>query len=78
MWPRNISMTVSFVVHDESVRTRTITYQQGFMPNYNVWTEHGERGIMLENDDEEENAIHDFGDFGDDSSAFFEDTTYNG
>ena len=44
----------------------------GFMPNYNVWTEHGERGIILENDQEEEESILDFAD---DYSAFFKDTT---
>jgi hypothetical protein len=82
MWPRNTSMTVSFVFHAESVRMRRITHQQepfshllenGFMPNYNVWTEHGERGIMLENDEEEDDFVPQFED--DYYGALFEDTT---
>jgi hypothetical protein len=40
------------------------------MPNYNVWTEHGEKGIMLQNDEERAKTIPDFGD---DYGAFFED-----
>ena len=41
----------------------------GFMPNYYVWTKHGERGIMLDNNEkEEEDRIPDFtGNYG----AFF-------
>ena len=27
----------------------------GFMSGYNVWTKHGERGVMMEDGDEEEN-----------------------
>jgi len=46
-------------------------FASGFMPKYNVWTEHGERGIMLENDEEEEESIPNFVD---DYGAFFEDT----
>jgi hypothetical protein len=46
--------------------------QNGFMPNYNVWTEHSERGSMLENEEEEEESIPNFGD---DYGAIFEDTT---
>jgi hypothetical protein len=42
------------------------------MSNYNVCTEHGERGIMLESAEEEEEAIPDFVE---DYGAFFEDTT---
>ena len=30
------------------------------MPNYYVWTKHGERGIMLDNNEEEEDRIPDF------------------
>jgi hypothetical protein len=75
-------MTVSFVVHAESVRTRmitrqqqpfTVTFKNGFMPNYNVWSEHGERGVMLENDEEENDFVPHFED--DYYGAFFEDTT---
>ena len=43
-----------------------------FIPNYNVWTEHGERGIMLENGDEEYESI--IPDFVDDYGDIFEDT----
>jgi hypothetical protein len=43
------------------------------MPNYNVWTKHGERWIMLENADEEEDFIPHFED--DYYSVFFKDTT---
>jgi hypothetical protein len=43
-------------------------FQNGFIPNYNVWTEHGERGIMLENNKEEDESIPDFVD---DCGAFF-------
>src|SRR3989337_4431339 len=27
---------------------------KGFMPHYNVWTKHGERGVMMEDSEEEE------------------------
>jgi hypothetical protein len=30
--------------------------RSGFMSSYNVWTKHGERWVMMEDDDEEENA----------------------
>ena len=30
------------------------------VPNYYVWTKHGERGIMLDNNEEEEDRIPDF------------------
>jgi hypothetical protein len=56
--------------------TRTIhshLFQNGFLSNYNIWTEHGERGIMLENDEEEEEEA--IPNFVEDYSAFFEDTT---
>ena len=35
-------------------------FNSGFMPNYYVWTKHGERGIMLDNNEEEEDRIPDF------------------
>ena len=35
-------------------------FSSGFMPNYNVWTKHGERRIMLDNNVEEEDRIPDF------------------
>ena len=28
--------------------------EKGFMPHYNVWTKHGERGVMMEDKEEEE------------------------
>ena len=34
-------------------------FNSGFMPKYYVWTKHGERGIMLDNN-EEEDRIPDF------------------
>ena len=43
--------------------SRTINshlFNSGFMPNYYVWTKHGERGIMLDNNEEEEDRIPDF------------------
>jgi hypothetical protein len=43
------------------------------MPNYNVWTEHEEGGIMPENDEEEDDFVPHFED--DYYGAFFEDTT---
>jgi hypothetical protein len=56
--------------------TRTIhshLFENGFMPNYNVWTEHGERGMMLENDEEEDDFVPHFEEYY--YGAFFEDTT---
>ena len=29
-------------------------FESGFMPHYNVWTKHGERGVMIEDNEEEE------------------------
>ena len=40
-------------------KSRTIhvhLFESGFMPHYNVWTKHGEIGVMME-DNEEEEAI---------------------
>ena len=46
-------------------------FNSGFMPNYYVWTKHGERGIILDNNEEEEDRIPDFAaNYG----AFFYDT----
>ena len=46
-------------------------FSSGFMLNYYVWTKHGERGIMLDNNEEEDDMIPDFaGNYG----AFFYDT----
>ena len=30
-------------------------YKWGFMPNYFVWTNHGERGVIIEDDEEDDN-----------------------
>jgi len=46
-------------------------FSTSFMPNYFVWTKHGERGIMLDNDKEEEDKIPDIAD---EYNAFYEDT----
>ena len=35
-------------------------FNSGFMPNYYVWTKHGKRGIVLDNNVEEEDRIPDF------------------
>ena len=46
-------------------------FNSGFMLNYYVWTKHGERGIMLDNNEEKEDMIPDFAaNYG----AFFDDT----
>src|SRR6185369_1533706 len=46
-------------------------FSSGFMPNYYVWSKYGERGIMLDNNEEEDDRIPDFtGNYG----AFFYDT----
>ena len=46
-------------------------FSSSFMPNYFVWTKHGERGIMLDNDKEKEDRIPDIVD---EYNAFYEDT----
>ena len=46
-------------------------FNSGFMRNYYVWTKHGEREIMLDNNEEEEDMISDFAANYD---AFFDDT----
>ena len=28
--------------------------EKGFMPHYNVWTKHGERGVMMDDNEKEE------------------------
>ena len=52
------------VVHALSVGIRSLTLtrkpftchllEKGFMPHYNVWTKHGEIGVMMEDNEEEE------------------------
>ena len=39
----------SKILHSHLLRT-------GFMPNYNCWTKHEERGVMMEENEEEENG----------------------
>ena len=34
-------------------------FSSGFMPNYYIWTKHGERGIVLDNNVEEDDRISD-------------------
>ena len=46
-------------------------FNSGFMPNYYVWTKHGERVIMLDNNVEEEHRIPDFAA---NYNVFFNDT----
>ena len=35
-------------------RGSTHLFYKGFMPHYNVWTKHGEIGVMMEDSEEEE------------------------
>ena len=41
--------------HSSSRVIQSHLLQFGFMSGYNVWTKHGERGVMMEDGDEEEN-----------------------
>jgi hypothetical protein len=41
--------------HNNSRIIQSHLLRSGFMPGYNVWTKHGERGVMMEDGDEEEN-----------------------
>ena len=40
-------------------------FRYGFMSSYNVWTKHGERGDMMEENEEEENGDSMFSEYGD-------------
>ena len=42
------------LVHVLCVRIHVHLFESGFMPHYNVWTNHGERGVMMEDNEEEE------------------------
>ena len=56
--------------YSSSRTIRSHLFSSGFMPNYYVWIKHGERGIMLDNNEEEDDRIPDFaGNYG----AFFDD-----
>src|SRR6185312_3776408 len=46
-------------------------FRSGFMPNYYFWTKNGERGIMMDSNEKEEDRIPDFAA---NYSAYFEDT----
>ena len=41
--------------HTSSRVIQSHLLRSGFMSGYNVWTKHGERGVMMEDGDEEEN-----------------------
>ena len=57
--------------YSSSITIHSHLFSSGFMPNYYVWTNHGERGIMLDNIEEDDDRIPDFaGNYG----ALFDDT----
>ena len=63
-WRTDVQWSSSRTIHNH-------LFSSGFMPNYYVWTKHGESGIMLDNNEEEDDMIPDFaGNYG----AFFDDT----
>jgi hypothetical protein len=43
-----------------SIESSRSSIQMGFMPNYFVWTKHGERGVIMEDDKEEEDTFLDW------------------
>ena len=43
-----------------SITIHSYLFNSGFMLNYYVWTKYGEREIMLDNNEEEEDRIPDF------------------
>ena len=40
--------------YSDSKTLQTHLLCKGFMPHYNIWTKHGERGVMMEDNKEEE------------------------
>ena len=42
--------------YSDSKTLHTHLLYKGFMPHYNVWTKHGERGVMMEDNKEEEDG----------------------
>ena len=46
--------------YSSSITIHSHLFNSCFMPNYYVWTKHGERGIVLDNNVEEEDKIPDF------------------
>ena len=47
--------------HNNSRVIQSHLLRSGFMPGYNVWTKHGERGVMMEDGYEEENDDDNYG-----------------
>jgi hypothetical protein len=43
-----------------SIESSRSSIQMGFMPNYFVWTKHGERGVIMEDDEEEDDTFLDW------------------
>ena len=43
--------------YSDSKTLHTHLLYKGFMPHYNVWTKHGERGVMMEDSEEEEDTV---------------------
>ena len=41
--------------HSSSRTLQGQLLQRGFMPSYNCWTKHRERGVMMEDNEQEEN-----------------------
>ena len=58
------SLSMQFCKNEKDYSSsRTIhshLFNSGFMPNYYIWIKHGERGIVLDNNVEEEDKIPDF------------------
>src|SRR5215216_2659378 len=42
---------------DQKILHTHLLYK-GFMPHYNVWTKHGERGVMMEDNEEEQDDVN--------------------
>ena len=56
--------------YSSSTTLHSHLFNSGFIPNYYVWTKHGERWIVLDNNEKEEDGIPDFAaNYG----VFFED-----
>ena len=58
------SLRVLYVVHTKSAKTKGLFYSKnsscpliaiGIMPRYNCWTSHGELGVAMEEDEQENN-----------------------
>jgi hypothetical protein len=58
------SRLVSLSVHAKNAKNQIKSFhdhlfKRGSMPNYFVWTKHGERGVIMEDDEEEDGTILD-------------------